>query len=47
MTASPASSTVVRRALDGESFERVLDLELRWSFKDLDREFADWVEHLS
>jgi hypothetical protein len=37
---------VVRRALDGETFERALDRELRWTFQDLEREFVTWVEHL-
>jgi len=37
---------VVRRALQGEPFERALDRELRWSLADLEREFASWVEHL-
>ncbi len=37
---------VVRRTLEGEPFERALDHETRWSAADLEREFADWVEHL-
>lgn len=37
---------VVRRTLEGEPFEKALDRETRWSMADLDREFADWVEHL-
>lgn len=37
---------VVRRTLDGEPFEQALDRETRWSMVDLEREFADWVEHL-
>ncbi len=37
---------VVRRTLDGEPFERALDGETRWSTADLERELADWVEHL-
>ncbi len=37
---------VVRRTLDGEPFERALDRETRWSMADLERDFADWVEHL-
>jgi hypothetical protein len=37
---------VVRRTLGGESFERALDQETRWSMADLDREFVSWVEHL-
>jgi len=37
---------VVRRTLEGEPFERALDRETRWSMADLEREFADWVEHL-
>lgn len=37
---------VVRRTLDGDSFERALDKETRWSTTDLEREFVSWVEHL-
>jgi len=37
---------VVRRTLEGEPFEKALDRETRWSMADLEREFADWVEHL-
>ncbi|HET6923964.1 MAG TPA: hypothetical protein VFI16_12525 [Anaeromyxobacteraceae bacterium] len=37
---------VVRRTLEGEPFEKALDRETRWSTADLEREFADWVEHL-
>lgn len=37
---------VVRRTLEGEPFEKALDRETRWSVADLEREFADWVEHL-
>jgi hypothetical protein len=37
---------LVRRTLDGEPFERVLDAELRFTPVQLDREFAAWVEHL-
>ena len=37
---------VVRRTLEGEPFERALDRETRWSMADVEREFADWVEHL-
>ncbi len=37
---------VVRRTLEGEPFERALDRETRWSMADLERDFADWVEHL-
>lgn len=37
---------VVRRTLEGEAFERALDGETRWSTADLEREFADWVDHL-
>lgn len=38
---------VVRRTLQGESFERALDREVRWSMADLEREFIAWVDHLS
>ena len=41
-----AMLAVVHRALQGEPFERALDRELRWTFADLEREFASWVEHL-
>jgi len=37
---------VVRRTLQGESFERVLDQEVRWTVSDLEREFVDWVDRL-
>jgi len=37
---------IVRRTLQGESFERVLDQEVRWSVSDLEREFAAWVDRL-
>jgi hypothetical protein len=37
---------VVRRTLQGESFERALDQEIRWSLTDLEREFVAWVDHL-
>ncbi len=38
---------VVRRTLQGESFERALDQEVRWTMADLEREFVAWVDHLS
>lgn len=37
---------IVRRTLEGESFERVLDQEVRWSVSDLEREFVAWVDRL-
>ena len=37
---------VVRRTLDGEPFEPVLEHETGSSAADLEREFSDWVEHL-
>ncbi len=37
---------LVRRTLEGEPFDRVLDRELRWSVADLEREFGAWVDHL-
>ncbi len=37
---------VVRRTLDGESFERALDQETRLTPADLEREFVAWAEHL-
>ncbi len=37
---------VVRRTLQGESFERVLDQEVRWTVSDLEREFVAWVDRL-
>ena len=37
---------VVRRTLQGETFERVLDQEVRWTVSDLEREFVAWVDRL-
>lgn len=37
---------IVRRTLQGESFERALDQEVRWTVGDLEREFVGWVDHL-
>jgi hypothetical protein len=37
---------LVRRTLEGEPYDRALDRETRWSQADLERDFADWVEHL-
>jgi hypothetical protein len=37
---------VVRRTLQGESFEHALDQEVRWTIRDLEREFAAWVDRL-
>jgi hypothetical protein len=37
---------VVRRTLQGEPFERVLDREVRWTVSDLEREFVAWVDRL-
>jgi len=37
---------VVRRTLQGEPFEHVLDKEVRWTVSDLEREFVDWVDRL-
>jgi hypothetical protein len=39
-------AAIVRRTLEEEPFERALDRELRWSIRDVEREYADWVEHL-
>ncbi len=38
--------SLVRRTLEGEPFDRVLDREVRWSIADLEREFGAWVDHL-
>jgi hypothetical protein len=37
---------VVRRALELGSFEKALDLELRWTQRDIDDGFRSWVDHL-
>jgi hypothetical protein len=37
---------IVRRTLQGEPFERVLDREVRWTVSDLEREFVAWVDRL-
>lgn len=36
----------VRRTLDREPFEPVLEREFGWSVGELEREFSAWVEHL-
>lgn len=37
---------LVRRTLEGEPYERALERETRWSQADLEREFANWIDHL-
>ena len=35
---------VMKRALEGEPFERALDREVRWTMSDLEREFLAWID---